>query len=103
MAPAGQGRPELAEDRRFATNPARVANRDALCALLEPALKAHGADHWFAQRIGLFSYHHQITGADAWTAAFVAMALTMVLTRVLVTWAMSLAAVRGTDPAAVVA
>ena len=28
---------------------------------------------------------HQITGGDAWTAAFVLMALTMVLTRVAVT------------------
>ena len=55
-------------------------------------LFAYGADHWFTQRIGLFSYHHQITGADAWTAAFVGMALAMVLTRVLVTWARSLAA-----------
>lgn len=41
------GLPELAEDTRFVTNPLRVANRDALCALLEPALKAHGADHWY--------------------------------------------------------
>ena len=41
------GLPELAADPRFATNPQRVANRDALCALLEPALKAAGADHWY--------------------------------------------------------
>ena len=41
------GLPELAEDPRFVSNPLRVANRDALCALLEPALKAHGADHWY--------------------------------------------------------
>jgi len=41
------GRPELAEDARFTSNPSRVANRDALCALLEPALKAQGADHWY--------------------------------------------------------
>lgn len=57
-------------------------------------LFAYGADHWFAQRIGLFSYHHQITGADAWTAAFVAMALAMVLTRVLVTGTRSVLAER---------
>ena len=66
-------------------------------------LFAYGADHWFAQRIGLFSYHHQITGADAWTAAFVGMALAMVMTRVLVTWARSLAASRGSDTVAVTA
>jgi crotonobetainyl-CoA:carnitine CoA-transferase CaiB-like acyl-CoA transferase len=42
------GLPGLADDPRFASNPQRVANRDALCALLEPALKSHGADHWYA-------------------------------------------------------
>jgi len=45
---AAIGRPELAEDSRFTTNPLRVANRDALCALLETEFKAHGADHWYA-------------------------------------------------------
>lgn len=44
---AAIGLPELARDPRFATNPLRVANRDALCALLEPALKRHGAEHWY--------------------------------------------------------
>jgi hypothetical protein len=48
-------------------------------------LFAYGADHWFSQQIGRFSYEHRITGADAWTAAFVLMALAMVTTRVLVT------------------
>ncbi|WP_370500849.1 CaiB/BaiF CoA transferase family protein [Mycolicibacterium sp. jd] len=43
------GQPELADDPRFVTNPARVANRDTLCALIVPALKAHGADHWYAK------------------------------------------------------
>ncbi|MDZ4270738.1 MAG: CoA transferase, partial [Mycobacterium sp.] len=41
------GRPDLAEDPSFATNPQRVAHRDTLCALLEPALRANGADHWY--------------------------------------------------------
>ncbi|MBU8807506.1 CaiB/BaiF CoA transferase family protein [Mycolicibacterium goodii] len=41
------GSPELADDPRFATNPQRVANRDVLCPLIETALKAHGADHWY--------------------------------------------------------
>ena len=42
-----------------------------------------------SQVIGRFSRDHLITGADAWTAAFVLMALAMVLGRVLTTaaWA----------------
>lgn len=46
---------------------------------------AYGAEHWFPVAIGRLSMTHRITGADAWTAAFVLMALAMVLTRVLVT------------------
>jgi crotonobetainyl-CoA:carnitine CoA-transferase CaiB-like acyl-CoA transferase len=46
---AAIGQPGLADDPRFVTNPLRVANRDALCALLEPALKSDGADHWYAE------------------------------------------------------
>jgi len=46
---------------------------------------AYGADHWFPAAIGRFSIEHEITGADAWTAAFVLIALAMVLTRVVVT------------------
>ena len=46
---------------------------------------AYGAEQWFGQAIGQFSQQHQITGADAWTAAFVLMALTMVVTRLTVT------------------
>jgi crotonobetainyl-CoA:carnitine CoA-transferase CaiB-like acyl-CoA transferase len=46
---AAIGQPELADDPRFVTNPLRVANRDALCDLLEPALKSNGADHWYAE------------------------------------------------------
>jgi hypothetical protein len=45
-------------------------------------LFAYGADHWFPVAIGRFSMTHQITGADAWTAAFVLMALSMVIARV---------------------
>jgi crotonobetainyl-CoA:carnitine CoA-transferase CaiB-like acyl-CoA transferase len=41
------GLPGLPEDARFSSNPLRVANRDALCAILQPVLKAHGADHWY--------------------------------------------------------
>ncbi|OBF20650.1 CoA transferase [Mycobacterium sp. ACS4331] len=39
--------PELADDPRFVTNPQRVAHRDELCAQLQTALKAEGADHWY--------------------------------------------------------
>ncbi len=48
-------------------------------------LFAYGATHWFPAEIGRFSMTHQITGAHAWTAAFVLMALAMVLTRTIVT------------------
>ena len=50
-------------------------------------LFAYGADHWFHAAIGRFSYVNEITGSDAWTAAFVLMALAMVVTRQLVTGA----------------
>ena len=58
-------------------------------------LFAFGADHWFAAGIGRFSYVNGISGADAWTTAFVLMALTMVLTRIAVTALAILAARRG--------
>src|SRR3954454_20388432 len=38
--------PALAEDERFASNPARVANRDELKPLLERALSARPATEW---------------------------------------------------------
>ena len=40
------GRPELAADERFATNPARVKNRDVLIPLLEAALKERTTGEW---------------------------------------------------------
>ena len=46
---------------------------------------AYGADHWFSHAIGQFSRTHQITGADAWTTAFILMALAMVVARVAAT------------------
>jgi hypothetical protein len=46
---------------------------------------AYGADHWFGRAIGEFSMTHRITGADAWTAAFILMALAMVVVRVAAT------------------
>ncbi len=46
---------------------------------------AYSATGWASRTVGEFSMAQQITGAAAWTAAFVMMALAMVLTRVAVT------------------
>src|SRR4051812_9986714 len=62
---------------------------------------AYGADHWFPRAIGEFSMTHSITGADAWTAAFVLMALAMVVVRVAATGIVTARAAR--RPAAVLA
>jgi hypothetical protein len=43
------------------------------------------ATHSWGPEVARFSVAHQITGADAWRAAFVLMALAMVLTRVAAT------------------
>ncbi|MHB0927989.1 MAG: CaiB/BaiF CoA transferase family protein [Candidatus Nanopelagicales bacterium] len=40
------GRPALADDERFRTNPLRVANRAALHDMLQDALIAQSAEHW---------------------------------------------------------
>lgn len=48
-------------------------------------LFAYGADHWFSTAIAQFSRDNLITGADAWTAAFVLLSLVMVVTRLAVT------------------
>lgn len=61
-------------------------------------LFAQWATHSGAHTVGEFSMRHQITGADAWTAAFVLMALTMVVVR-LVTTALQVSAHRSTSPA----
>jgi crotonobetainyl-CoA:carnitine CoA-transferase CaiB-like acyl-CoA transferase len=42
------GRPELATDERFATNSARVRNREELVSLLEAAFATRTADEWIA-------------------------------------------------------
>ncbi|HYF65511.1 MAG TPA: CoA transferase [Herpetosiphonaceae bacterium] len=42
------GRPDLAEDARFAANPLRVANRAALIPLLEEHFRARPAAEWVA-------------------------------------------------------
>ncbi|MFJ8543355.1 CaiB/BaiF CoA transferase family protein [Streptomyces sp. NPDC093586] len=40
------GRPELADDERFRTNPDRVAHRSELRPLLQELLRTRAADHW---------------------------------------------------------
>jgi crotonobetainyl-CoA:carnitine CoA-transferase CaiB-like acyl-CoA transferase len=40
------GLPQLADDPRFRTNPDRVANRDALCAILEGVLVENDTAYW---------------------------------------------------------
>lgn len=40
------GRPDLADDARFATNPQRVANRATLLPLLEPLIAAKNRAYW---------------------------------------------------------
>jgi crotonobetainyl-CoA:carnitine CoA-transferase CaiB-like acyl-CoA transferase len=45
------GAPQLADDPRFATNPARTANREALRPLLIELLAARSAADWFAALI----------------------------------------------------
>jgi formyl-CoA transferase len=42
------GRPELALDERFATNPLRVKNRDVLVPLLATMVRERGRDDWIA-------------------------------------------------------
>jgi hypothetical protein len=46
-------------------------------------LFAEMATHGWAAQVGQFSYAHGITGADAWRAAFVLMALSMIVVRTL--------------------
>ena len=99
--PVGQtryvsGRVERFQDRPQLAHPERVLTPDAFeTAPSFARLFAFGADHWFAAGIGRFSYVNGISGADAWTTAFVLMALTMVLTRIAVTALAILAARRG--------
>lgn len=45
---AEAGHPELAENADFATNQQRVANREALVALLEPLLKKRTTEDWLS-------------------------------------------------------
>lgn len=43
------GRPELARDPRFSTNPARVQNRELLLPILAEILRQKPRDHWVAE------------------------------------------------------
>nr|WP_295836857.1 CaiB/BaiF CoA-transferase family protein [uncultured Azospirillum sp.] len=42
------GRPDLAKDERYATNPARVANRKELVALLEELIRTRDSHDWLS-------------------------------------------------------
>ena len=53
MFAAALGVPALAEDERFATNAARVTNRDDLVRALETALRHEPAAHWIATLDGV--------------------------------------------------
>ena len=59
---------------------------------------AYGSDHWFSSALVSFSRAHDITSADAWTSAFVLMAISMVLSRVLVTGAQAAMLQGGVPP-----
>jgi hypothetical protein len=86
-------------------DPALVMRAGAAYAILWIAviggrmLFAYGADHWFPAAIGRFSMTHQITGADAWTAALILLSLSMVLARVATSAVLT--ALAGRRPAAV--
>ncbi|MBB3169408.1 CaiB/BaiF CoA transferase family protein [Simiduia aestuariiviva] len=41
--------PNLADDPKFSTNPARVANREQVCATVADLLKQHTSEHWLAE------------------------------------------------------
>jgi crotonobetainyl-CoA:carnitine CoA-transferase CaiB-like acyl-CoA transferase len=47
------GQPEWAADARFATNPARVANRDTLIALLDAVFVTRPAAEWVEQALSM--------------------------------------------------
>ena len=69
---AAIGQPELAQDARFASNPLRVENREALHAVLAPvfadrpaiwwmrALQRHGVPCAMAHNFDMFRYHEQV-------------------------------------------
>ncbi len=47
------GRPDLAKDERYSTNPARVANRKELVALLEELIRTRDSHDWLAALEGV--------------------------------------------------
>lgn len=46
-------KPELADDLRFSTNTARVANRETLVDIISAALKRHDRDYWIERLSGV--------------------------------------------------
>jgi crotonobetainyl-CoA:carnitine CoA-transferase CaiB-like acyl-CoA transferase len=49
----GIGRPELADDPRFRTNPDRLANREALLPLIRERIVQQPSAHWLAALDGI--------------------------------------------------
>ena len=47
------GNPELANDPKFSTNDARVANRTELVEIINEALMKHDREHWLERLTGL--------------------------------------------------
>ena len=43
------GRPELADDPRYARNSERVVNRESLVTLLQASFRKHGTEHWLRE------------------------------------------------------
>ena len=50
---AAIGRPELADDERFRTNPDRVANREQLVPQIRDELRRQTSEHWLAALDGI--------------------------------------------------
>ena len=75
------GRPDLADDSRFATNPDRVGHRDELCALisdtfatrtaqqLEATLTEHGVAFGRQRDVAGLADHPQLAARDRWQTA----------------------------------
>ena len=58
------GEPQLSSDARFATNSARVANREVLIPLLEEALQADTGANWQARFTGVGVPAGKVAGID---------------------------------------
>jgi crotonobetainyl-CoA:carnitine CoA-transferase CaiB-like acyl-CoA transferase len=66
------GRPELAKDSRFLTNPDRFANREALTGILDEVFRARTTDAWLAALSGVLPIAPVFDVRQALTSPFVA-------------------------------